>query len=60
MYVLTDPPEIFELPAHPTAGLAQAWQPWIQTLGGVAVGATALGLLINWLVARQNVKVEED
>jgi len=58
-YVLTDKPEVFELPRNPTGGLAEAWQPWIQTLGGVAVGATALGLVITWLVARQNIKVEE-
>jgi formate dehydrogenase iron-sulfur subunit len=60
MYVLTDPPEVFELPPHPTTGLARAWQPWIQGLGGVAVGATALGLLINWLVARENIRAEEE
>ena len=59
MYVLTDKPAVFELPERPTGTLAEVWQPWIQNLGGIAVGATALGLLINWLVARRNIKVEE-
>jgi hypothetical protein len=59
-YVLTDKPAVFELPERPSGALAGAWQPWIQTLGGIAVGATALGLVINWLVARQNIKVEEE
>jgi formate dehydrogenase iron-sulfur subunit len=58
-YVLTDKPSVFELPEKPTGAIAEVWQPWIQSLGGIAVGATALGLLINWLVARQNIKVEE-
>jgi formate dehydrogenase iron-sulfur subunit len=59
-YVLTDRPAVFELPKHPTGALAGAWQPWIQSLGGIAVGATALGLLINWLVARKNIRLEEE
>jgi formate dehydrogenase iron-sulfur subunit len=59
-YVLTHKPAVFELPERPSGALAGAWQPWIQTLGGIAVGATALGLVINWLVARQNIKVEEE
>lgn len=59
MYVLTDPPDVFGLPKDPSGALAEVWQPWIQTLGGIAVGATALGLAINWLVARKQIKVEE-
>jgi len=59
MYVLTDPPSVFDLPEHPTGALATAWQPWVQTLGGIAVGATAVGLAINWLVARKKIKAEE-
>lgn len=59
MYVLTDPPSVFALPETPSAALAEVWQPWIQTLGEIAVGATALGLVINWLIARKQIKVEE-
>ena len=59
MYVLTDPPDTFGLPEAPSGALAEVWQ--LQTLGGIgiAVGATALGLLINWLIARKQIKVEE-
>jgi ABC-type Fe3+ transport system permease subunit len=35
------------------------WQRVIQPLGGVAVGATGLGLVVAWLVARSRIKVEE-
>jgi formate dehydrogenase iron-sulfur subunit len=59
MYVLTDPPDVFGLPEDPSSALAEVWQPWIQTLGGIAVGATALGLAINWLVARKQIQAEE-
>ena len=59
MYVLTDPPAVFDLPENPSGALAEAWQPWVQSLGGIAVGATALGLAINWLVARKKIKAEE-
>ncbi len=59
MYVLTSPPDVFGLPEDPSGAMAEVWQPWIQTLGGIAVGATALGLALNWLVARKQIKVEE-
>ncbi|MBN1955044.1 MAG: 4Fe-4S dicluster domain-containing protein [Anaerolineae bacterium] len=59
LYVLTHPPSAFDLPENPSGGLATAWQPWIQALGGVAVGATALGLVLNWLIARKSIKAEE-
>jgi formate dehydrogenase iron-sulfur subunit len=59
MYVLTDPPSVFGLPEDPSSALAEVWQPWIQTLGGIAVGATALGLAVNWLVARKQIQAEE-
>lgn len=60
IHVLTDPPETFGLPAKPSGAAAEAWQPWIQTLGGVAVGATLVGVAVNWLVARKNIKAEEE
>jgi formate dehydrogenase iron-sulfur subunit len=59
MYVLTSRPSVFDLPESPSGALAEVWQPWVQTLGGVAVGATALGLVINWLVARKQIQAEE-
>jgi formate dehydrogenase iron-sulfur subunit len=48
----------FNLPEAPSGGLASVWQNIIQPLGGIAVGATAVGLLINFLVARTKIKVE--
>lgn len=59
MYVLTDRPSVLGLPEEPSGSLAETWQPWIQTIGGFAVGATALGLAIDWLVARKKIKAEE-
>lgn len=39
--------------------LATVWQDFVQPLGEIAVGATAVGLLINFLIARRIIKVEE-
>jgi formate dehydrogenase iron-sulfur subunit len=59
MYVLPeDNPGRFNLPEAPSGGLASVWQSIIQPLGMVAVGATAVGLVINFLVARTKIKVE--
>jgi formate dehydrogenase iron-sulfur subunit len=61
MYILPeDNPARFNLPEAPSGGLATVWQNIIQPLSGVAVGATAVGLLINFLVARTKIKVEEE
>jgi hypothetical protein len=32
----------------------------VQPLGEIAIGATTLGLLVNWVVARRRIKVEEE
>jgi formate dehydrogenase iron-sulfur subunit len=59
--ILLDEPSRYNIPADPQPPIAFAsiWQRVIQPLGGIAVGATALGLAINWLVARTQIKVEE-
>ncbi|MGD2105857.1 MAG: 4Fe-4S dicluster domain-containing protein [Anaerolineae bacterium] len=59
--ILLDDPSVYDLPADPRAPIAfsDVWQRVIQPLGGIAVGATGLGLVINWLVARTQIKVEE-
>jgi formate dehydrogenase iron-sulfur subunit len=59
--VLLDEPAAYGLPDDPEApiALSAVWQRVIQPLGGVAVGATGLGLVINWLVARTHIKAEE-
>jgi hypothetical protein len=58
---LLGPPAAYGLPDDPQGPIAfsAVWQRVIQPLGGFAVGATGLGLIINWLVARVQVKVGE-
>jgi hypothetical protein len=58
---LLDEPSVYGLPVDPQAPItfSSIWQKVVQPLGEVAVGATALGLLINWLIARTKIKVEE-
>lgn len=59
--ILLDTPSVYNLPADPRAPIAftDVWQRVIQPLGGIAVGATGLGLIINWLIARTQIKAEE-
>lgn len=59
--ILLDIAPAYGLPTAPghLVAFAAAWQQVIQPLGGVAVGATGLGLVINWLIARRQVKVEK-
>jgi formate dehydrogenase iron-sulfur subunit len=59
--ILLGPPAAYGLPDDPQGPIAfsAVWQRVIQPLGGFAVGATGLGLIINWLVARVQVKVGE-
>ena len=60
MYVLDDFPAVYGLPADPRISAATiAWQDVIQPLGWAVGGATILGLGLNYLVARANVKKEE-
>jgi formate dehydrogenase iron-sulfur subunit len=59
--ILLDAPAAYGLPVDPQGPISFSfiWQRIIQPLGEVAVGATALGLVINWLIARTQIKVEE-
>ncbi len=61
MSILLDEPSVYGLPADPQGPISFSaiWQRIVQPLGGIAVGATALGLVVNWLVARTQIKVEE-
>jgi len=61
MYVLDDHPAIYGLPVDPQISAATvAWQDVIQPLGWAVGGLTILGLGFNWLVARANIKKEEE
>jgi len=54
LFVLTAPPEAYGLPANPQyPTLAAGWQRGVQPFGYVAVGATVLGLAINWIATRR-------
>jgi formate dehydrogenase iron-sulfur subunit len=58
--ILLDAPEQYGLPAVPkTPGFARAWQRVIQPLGNVAFGATIVGILGAFLIARRNIRMEE-
>jgi formate dehydrogenase iron-sulfur subunit len=60
--ILLDEPSAYGLPVDPqgTIAFASTWQKIIQPLGEIAIGATALGLLLNFVVARRQIKVEEE
>ena len=59
--ILLDDPRAYGLPLDPDGPFAfsAVWQRVIQPLGGLAVGATGLGLVLNWLVARKYIKAEK-
>jgi hypothetical protein len=60
--ILLDDPLAYGLPADPQGPItfSNIWQNIIQPLGEIAIGATAAGLLVNWVVARRQIKVEEE
>jgi formate dehydrogenase iron-sulfur subunit len=59
--IMLDEPSVYGMPTDPQAPFAfsTVWQKVIQPMGLVAVGASALGLVITWLVARANIKLGE-
>jgi formate dehydrogenase beta subunit len=59
MYVLDDDPAVYGLPAEPKiSAVTTAWQDILQPVGWALGGVTILGLGLNWLIARANVKKE--
>ena len=60
--ILLDEPSAYGLPPDPQGPItfASTWQNLIQPLGEIAVGATVVGLLMNFLVVRRQIKVEEE
>jgi formate dehydrogenase iron-sulfur subunit len=60
IYVLTAPPAAYGLPEAPSyPALANIWQSIVQPLGGVALGATVLGIVAAFFVTRRNIRMEE-
>jgi formate dehydrogenase iron-sulfur subunit len=59
MYVLEDSPATYKLPENPTVSAATiAWKDVIQPVGWAVGGLVIVGLGLNWLVARANIKKE--
>ena len=60
LYILSERPSAYGLPEKPVyPALATVWQDLVQPLGGVALGATILGVISAFLVARRNIRMEE-
>jgi formate dehydrogenase iron-sulfur subunit len=60
IYVLTAPPEAYGLPKAPKYPVTTTlWQSILQPVGQVAFGATLVGALAAFLIARRNVAMEE-
>jgi len=59
--ILLEAPQVYRLPAHPRGSLAlsDVWQRVIKPLGGIAVGAPGLELIIHWLIASTQIQAEE-
>jgi formate dehydrogenase iron-sulfur subunit len=60
LYVLDDSPAVYGLPVSPQISAATiAWKDVIQPVGWAVGGLAIVGLGMNWLVARANIKKEE-
>jgi formate dehydrogenase iron-sulfur subunit len=59
--ILLDEPPAYGLPVDPQGPItfASVWQKIIQPLGGVALGATVLGVIAAFFVTRRNIRMEE-
>jgi len=61
MYVLDDHPAVYGLPVDPKISATTiAWQDVIQPLGWAVGGLTIMGLGLNYLVARANIRKEKE
>jgi len=60
IYVLKAPPEAYGLPADPQYPvISTVWQKFLQPVGQIAFGATIIGAITAFFVARRNVHMEE-
>lgn len=60
IYVLTAPAEAYGLPKDPKyPAISTLWQKVLQPVGQVAFGATVVGAIAAFLIARRNVVMEE-
>jgi formate dehydrogenase iron-sulfur subunit len=60
IYVLTAPPAAYDLPEDPKYPvMSTLWQKWLQPVGEIAFGATIVGAIAAFFIARRNVHMEE-
>jgi formate dehydrogenase iron-sulfur subunit len=60
IYVLTAPPEAYGLPKDPRyPTMSTLWQKILQPVGEIAFGATIVGVISAFFLARRNVTMEE-
>jgi formate dehydrogenase iron-sulfur subunit len=60
IYVLKAPPEAYGLPKDPKyPAMSTVWQKVLQPVGQIAFGATVVGAITAFFVARRNVHMEE-
>jgi formate dehydrogenase iron-sulfur subunit len=60
LYVLTASPEAYGLPKDPKyPAMSTLWQKVLQPVGQVAFGATVVGAIAAFFIARRNVRMEE-
>lgn len=60
IYVLTAPPAEYDLPEDPKyPAMSTLWQKILQPVGEIAFGATVVGLLAAFFIARRNIHMEE-
>jgi formate dehydrogenase iron-sulfur subunit len=59
--ILLDEPSVYGLPVDPQASItfSSIWQRVIQPLGGVALGAAALCVIMGFFITRRNIRMEE-
>ena len=61
LYVLDDTPAVYGLPVDPQVPVsATAWQDILQPVGWAVAGLAALGLGLNYVVAKRKIKIESE
>ena len=61
LYVLDDTPAVYGLPADPQVpAVATAWQDVLQPVGWGVAGLAAMGLGLNYVIAKRKIKIESE
>ncbi len=59
LYVLLEDPAVYGLPRNPTYTVARAWQEIVQPAAEVSFGLGLFGVLVAYVIARRNIRMEE-